>query len=74
MSQYLDPDATPGEPGPSESAPDEVPTTGLVAVDQAIASLADLDGRPVSQHPEALAAVHETLHHELQSSRAPKPE
>lgn len=50
----------------SETASDEVPETGLPAVDQAIAGLVGLDLRPVSEHHEALAAVHETLHRELQ--------
>lgn len=49
----------------------EPPTTGRPAVDEAIGRLADLDERPVSEHPETLAEVHETLHTELQPRSGP---
>jgi hypothetical protein len=52
-------------PGPHDGEP---PITGLSAVDEAVARLADLDRRPVSEHHEALTAAHEVLHTELQSS------
>ncbi|HEY5786485.1 MAG TPA: hypothetical protein VIT65_17085 [Microlunatus sp.] len=50
-----------------ESEDDALPVTGLPAVDRALAELADLDERPVSEHHTALAAAHEVLHAELQS-------
>lgn len=53
-------------PGPAQS-----PVTGLPRVDEAIARLADLDERPVNEHPEVLASVHEALHSELESSSEP---
>ncbi len=43
------------------------PATGLPAVDEALAGLADLDQRPVSEHHTDLAAAHEVLHAELES-------
>jgi hypothetical protein len=46
---------------------DEPPATGLPAVDDALAGLSDLDGRPVSEHHTELAAAHEVLHAELDS-------
>lgn len=46
---------------------DQQPTTGLPEVDKALAGLADLEERPVAEHPEALAAVHEVLHQTLQA-------
>lgn len=52
----------------SEQTIPEPVTTGLPAVDDALAQLADLDSRPVSEHPAALADAHEMLHAELQSS------
>ena len=56
-------------PHPSGAAPagDAPPSTGLPAVDEALARLAGLDEQPVTDHPEALAAAHEVLHAELQS-------
>lgn len=65
----------------SASAPDgaahdraadpQPPATGLPAVDGALAELADLDQRPVSEHHAALAAAHETLHQALESPSGP---
>ena len=46
---------------------DERPATGLPAVEDALAGLADLDQRPVSEHHTELAAAHEVLHAELES-------
>ena len=46
---------------------DEPPATGLPAVDEALAGLAELDQRPVSEHHTELAAAHEVLHAELES-------
>ena len=46
---------------------DEPPATGLPAVDDALARLADLDRQPVSEHHSELAAAHEVLHAELDS-------
>jgi len=58
-----------GEPlGADRDAADQVdepPTTGLAAVDEALAGLSVLDGRPVSEHHTELAAAHEVLHAEL---------
>lgn len=56
---------------PDRASPDaagEPPTTGLPEVDEALAGLADLEERPVAEHPEALAAVHEMLHQSLHAS------
>lgn len=41
------------------------PTTGLPEVDEALSRLADLADRPVGEHPDELAAAHETLHRAL---------
>lgn len=60
--------AEPG--GEDRTTPDQVdepPATGLPAVDDALAGLADLDQRPVSEHHSELAAAHEVLHAELES-------
>ena len=46
---------------------DEPPTTGLPAVDDALAGLADLDQRPVNEHHTELAAALEVLHAELEA-------
>ena len=46
---------------------DEAPVTGLPAVDEALAGLAELDQHPVSEHHTELAAAHEVLHAELES-------
>ena len=46
---------------------DEPPTTGLPAVDEALAGLAELDQRPVTEHHTELSAAHEVLHAELES-------
>jgi hypothetical protein len=56
------------EPRDGEVREGDLPSTGLAAVDEAVARLADLDERPVSEHHEVLAAVHEVLHAELQAS------
>lgn len=52
-----------------DAATDQQSTTGLTEVDEALARLADLEQRPVAEHPEALAAVHEVLHQTLHASR-----
>ena len=52
----------------SPDAAGEQPTTGLPEVDEALAGLVDLEERPVAEHPEALAAVHEVLHQSLHAS------
>ncbi len=57
--------------GDPDVAGDERPSTGLPAVDDALARLADLEQRPVSEHHAALAAAHETLHAELESPTGP---
>jgi len=49
----------------SQDATGDQPATGLPEVDEALAGLVDLGERPVSEHPEALAAVHEMLHQTL---------
>ncbi|HEU5484172.1 MAG TPA: hypothetical protein VFU98_04630 [Microlunatus sp.] len=46
------------------------PPTGLPDVDQALKRLTALDDRSVSEHPDELAAAHETLHRALESPRA----
>jgi hypothetical protein len=51
--------------------PTGAPVTGLPAVDDALRALDDLDGRPVSEHHDALSAAHEALHESLQSSAGP---
>ncbi|BAK34754.1 hypothetical protein MLP_17400 [Microlunatus phosphovorus NM-1] len=53
-----------------DAAADQQPATGLTEVDEALAGLADLGRRPVSEHPEALSAVHEVLHQTLQTPPA----
>lgn len=45
----------------------ELPATGLPDVDAALARLTELAGRPVSEHPDELAAAHEALHRALDS-------
>ena len=56
-----------GEDRTTADQVDEPPATGLPAVDDALAGLADLDQRPVSEHHTELAAAHEVLHAELES-------
>lgn len=51
---------------------DAPPSTGIPTVDDALAPLAELAGRAVSEHHEALAVAHEALHRELQSP-SPSP-
>jgi hypothetical protein len=67
----IDPEGSAARPGvdPSDSGDPGTgsPATGLPAVDEALAGLADLDQRPVSEHHAALAAAHEVLHSELES-------
>ena len=46
---------------------DQPPATGLPAVDEALAGLAELVQRPVSEHHTELAAAHEVLHAELEA-------
>ena len=53
-----------GAPGDESVTP---PTTGLPAVDEALGRLSELEERPVSEHPDALAAAHETLHTSLEA-------
>ena len=48
-------------------------STGLAEVDEALGRLAEIAERPVAEHPEALAAVHEVLHQSLQSPAGPSP-
>lgn len=61
-----------GDGAPPDQAPDaQRPTTGLPAVDDALARLAELDQHPVSEHHAALAAAHETLHQALESPSGP---
>jgi len=55
------------EASPPDPEADELPATGLPAVDQALTALADLEQRPVSDHHTELAAAHEVLHDELQT-------
>jgi hypothetical protein len=57
-------DAGPSAPEDQGVAP---PSTGLPAVDEALIRLSELDDRPVSEHPDALAATHETLHRSLEA-------
>lgn len=52
----------------AEAVHQEQPT-GLPEVDEALARLDDLGERPVAEHPEALAAVHEVLDQTLRASR-----
>lgn len=47
------------------------PITGLSAVDEALARLAELDAQPVAEHHETLSSAHETLHDALQPPREP---
>lgn len=54
-----------------DPAADQQPTTGLPEVDEALAGLAELEERPVAEHPEALAAVHEVLHQTLHAPAGP---
>lgn len=58
-------------PGPTLD--DSPPSTGLPAVDAALAPLGDLRERPLAEHHDALASAHEALHGELQSPPAYEP-
>lgn len=46
-------------------AADEAPTTGLPAVDDVLADLADLDRTPVSDHVAVFERAHERLRRAL---------
>ena len=59
-----------GSPQPS-AAPEPAPDTGDEELDQALASLADLAGSPVHEHPERLAAVHAVLQWALEPDGRP---
>ncbi|MGN8246336.1 hypothetical protein ACTHAM_003476 [Cellulomonas soli] len=51
--------------GGAPSAPEDLPSTGDAAVDEAVATLDRLDGRPLREHVAAFDAVHGALQDRL---------
>ena len=54
-------------PDQAQPVAESAPSTGLPAVDDALARLADLDEQPVGEHHDRLSSAHEVLHDALQS-------
>lgn len=69
-------DGTPHDDGPHDDGPrdgdaaDAAPTTGHPAVDAVLASLADLESRPVSEHVGVFERAHESLRSALDAPLA----
>ncbi|MET1004583.1 MAG: hypothetical protein ABWX96_03490 [Propionibacteriaceae bacterium] len=62
---------TPGTAArPELSHPGSAPETGVPAVDQAVASLAELDEAPLAEHHDRLASAHAALHDALSSDQS----
>ena len=59
MSEQL-----PDQPVPAPSPPDQ-PPTGHAGVDEVLASVADLDGQPVSEHVAVFESAHDRLREAL---------
>jgi hypothetical protein len=55
------PGAQPPVTGAGRPAPAPAPGTGDLRVDEAVARLAELAGRPVAEHPEIFGYVHDRL-------------
>ena len=49
------------------------PSTGDPEIDRALNELADLPSRPLDEHHDRLAAVHEVLHRALDRNDEPSP-
>ena len=49
------------------------PTTGDAEIDHALSALSDLSARPLSEHHDRLASVHEVLHRALDRNDEPGP-
>ena len=49
------------------------PSTGDPEIDRALGELADLPSRPLTEHHDQLAAVHEVLHRVLDRNDEPGP-
>ena len=58
------------EPSADGAAP---PSTGDPDIDRALSDLPDLPSRPLSEHHDRLAAVHEVLHRALDRNDDPGP-
>lgn len=60
------------EPQPEQPVAD-VPETGVVAVDEVLAGLHGLEGRPVSEHVAVFEDAHQRLRRVLDSSPGNSP-
>ena len=59
----------------TESTADDAtsPATGDPEIDRALSELVDLPSRPLAEHHDRLAAVHEVLHRALDRNDEPGP-
>ncbi|PUA79219.1 hypothetical protein [Nocardioides currus] len=67
MSEH-DEQVSPDEHAPAHPAaeePADVPTTGVAAVDEVLAAVARLEGRPVEEHVAVFEQAHERLRRAL---------
>ncbi len=63
----------PDAPGGPEPEAPQAPQTGDQRVDDALRSVADLDGSPVDEHAERLTAAHGALQEVLRQPTEPQP-